>query len=220
MGELAVRFGAGVRGKEGLRVGGEGRACGNQCMRQEEDRVDGVGIGGGEPGMQAVAPRAADQDSSLSNRRGALTNQSAIDNNASSTFMPVSIGGDLRDDRGQFEVQNLPLNNPEGRNSVAQTDQPVSDRSVEARKLSPATAARPQWPPRHDNAMLRDSCGKILHRASHVYGEQSWQPDSTTHRLAEEAIHQLPEHGLSIRLRSRQRNIIALQGNLWILDAA
>jgi hypothetical protein len=71
--------------------------------------------------------------------------------------------------------------------------------------------------------ILKDSFNKELATPSTRYGEQIWCLDNRNKSLANKAMDALMESlegDRSLGLRSRQRNIIALQGNMWVLDAA
>jgi hypothetical protein len=67
---------------------------------------------------------------------------------------------------------------------------------------------------------MRDVYDKTLKTHSTRYGEEVWCIDDTNSRLVVAAMPRLTEQNASFRLRSRQRNLLALQGNVWILDAA
>jgi hypothetical protein len=71
--------------------------------------------------------------------------------------------------------------------------------------------------------ILKDSFNKALAAPSTRHGEQTWCLDNKNEHLANTAMNALMqslEGDPSLRLRSRQRNLIALQGNIWALDAA
>ncbi|EXJ55614.1 hypothetical protein A1O7_08543 [Cladophialophora yegresii CBS 114405] len=68
---------------------------------------------------------------------------------------------------------------------------------------------------------LVDCFRKPLRRIPRRYGKEIWESGAIHHELARQALSALRDvNGASIRLRARQRNIIALQGKLWVLDAA
>lgn len=68
---------------------------------------------------------------------------------------------------------------------------------------------------------LVDSFGRSLKTISPKYGKEVWRKDKINAERAHTALESLEKTGiLSTRLRNRQRNVLALQGDLWILDAA
>ncbi|KAH9203145.1 hypothetical protein DL95DRAFT_321991 [Leptodontidium sp. 2 PMI_412] len=71
-----------------------------------------------------------------------------------------------------------------------------------------------------EGPILKDSFGKKLGTPSTRHGRQTWCLDNINQRLANTAMDSLMEREPSLRLRSRQRNLMALQGNFWVLDAA
>ena len=70
-----------------------------------------------------------------------------------------------------------------------------------------------------EGPILKDSFGKKLGTPSTRHGRQTWCLDKRNQRLANIAMDSLMEREPSLRLRSRQRNLMALQGNFWVLDA-
>ncbi|MCJ1384098.1 hypothetical protein MMC17_007214 [Xylographa soralifera] len=51
-------------------------------------------------------------------------------------------------------------------------------------------------------------------------GDEDWIPNDINRRLVARGMQKLAMQGQSILLRSRQRNLMSLQGSIWILDAA
>ena len=71
-----------------------------------------------------------------------------------------------------------------------------------------------------EDGVLTDLYDEELRFPPHWQGDVVWRSDKTNVRLVNAAMQQLESEGRSLRLRSRQRNLLALQGNIWILDAA
>jgi hypothetical protein len=71
--------------------------------------------------------------------------------------------------------------------------------------------------------ILKDSFNKELSTSSTRHGHQMWCLDNKNQHMTNRAMDALMESlesDPSLRLRSRQRNLIALQGSVWVLDAA
>jgi len=132
-------------------------------------------------------------------------------------------GTTSEDDRGGQQNSGLELSNAaEDRNSnLVRTSRPgginrpttlvlVVPVDSDHEDLSTGTQEGP---------ILKDSFGKKLGTPSTRHGRQTWCLDKRNQSLANTAMDSLMEREPSLRLRSRQRNLMALQGNFWVLDA-
>jgi len=71
-----------------------------------------------------------------------------------------------------------------------------------------------------ESGLPADDFNKPLFHAPQHSGTEDWLPNSTNLHIVRCAMQSLSTQPRSIRLRSRQRNLLALQGSIWILDAA
>lgn len=108
---------------------------------------------------------------------------------------------------------------PQGHNSCPETA--ISVVSEEAKVVSVSS-------PRHGPTALHecnedcvpiDSLGRKLGFPSRRCGTEDWSPNDINRRLVMRGMQKLGTQGQSLHLMSRQRNLMALQGSIWILDA-
>ena len=72
----------------------------------------------------------------------------------------------------------------------------------------------------NEHSIPIDDFGKELSSPSRRCGIEDWSPNDINRHLVLRGMQTLSLQGQSLRLRSRQRNLMALQGSIWILDAA
>ena len=72
----------------------------------------------------------------------------------------------------------------------------------------------------NEHSIPIDDFGRKLSSTFRRCGTEDWSPNDINRHLVMRGMQKLSMQGQSLRLRSRQRNLMALQGSIWILDAA